>query len=197
MPKQLSNVLLFGAMMAMATVAAPLLAQDVVTQQKYPFDVAIGYSATLSNPVNGSRFWMQGGSAQLTGEFYRGLAVTADVTGMHGNHINASGTGLDLVTAVFGPRYTWSPAHHKYALFGQTLVGSAFGFKSVFPNPAGALSSANSLALVLGGGMNVSLSPHFALRAFEADWMRTQLPNATSNAQNNLQLAAGAVFRFR
>jgi hypothetical protein len=197
MPKQLSNVLLFGAMMAMATVAAPLLAQDVVTQQKYPFDVAIGYSATLSNPVNGSRFWMQGGSAQLTGELYRGLAVTADVTGMHGNHINASGTGLDLVTAVFGPRYTWSPAHHKYALFGQTLVGSAFGFKSVFPNPAGALSSANSLALVLGGGMNVNLSPHFALRAFEADWMRTQLPNATSNVQNNLQLAAGAVLRFR
>src|SRR5579859_6768260 len=128
MLKQLSNVLLFGAMMAMATVAAPILAQDVANQPKYPIDVAITYNATHSNTVNGSGFWMQGGSAQLSGQFYHGLAATAEVTGVSRNRINASGLGLDLVTAVFGPRYTWSPARHKYALFGQTLVGSAFGF---------------------------------------------------------------------
>ena len=46
------------------------------------------------------------------------------------------------------------------------------------------------------GGMNVPLSGHLAVRAFEADWLRTQLPNATTNVQNNLRLGAGLVFRF-
>jgi hypothetical protein len=104
---------------------------------------------------------------------------------------------LDLVTATFGPRYTWSPAHRKYALFGQALVGGAFGFNSVFPAAPGAAASQNSLAVNLGGGINVALSPHPALRAFEADWLRTQLPNSTNNAQNSLRAGAGIVFRFR
>ena len=28
------------------------------------------------------------------------------------------------------------------------------------------------------------------------DWLRTQLPNATTKVQNNLRLGAGLVFRF-
>ena len=51
--------------------------------------------------------------------------------------------------------------------------------------------------LKAGGGMNLNLKPHLALRLFEADYLRTQLPNSTNNAQNNLQLGAGLVLRFR
>jgi len=34
------------------------------------------------------------------------------------------------------------------------------------------------------------------LRAFEVNWLRTQLPNSTNNAQNDVHFGAGIVFRF-
>ena len=111
--------------------------------------------------------------------------------------MNSAGAGLDMVTATFGPRYTWSPRHARYELFGQGLAGVANGFNSVFPNVLGAQSVANSLAVKAGGGMNLNLKRHLALRLFEADYLRTQLPNSTNNAQNSLQLGAGLVLRFR
>jgi hypothetical protein len=75
-------------------------------------------------------------------------------------------------------------------------VGQANGFNSVFPTANGATSSANGLALKVGGGINYTLSGRFAVRAFEANWLRTQLPNGTSNVQNNLYLGAGLILRF-
>ena len=47
-----------------------------------------------------------------------------------------------------------------------------------------------------GGGMNLRTSPHVYVRVFEADWLRTQLPNTTTNVQNNLRVGAGVAFRF-
>jgi hypothetical protein len=48
----------------------------------------------------------------------------------------------------------------------------------------------------VGGGVDIGLSPHFALRVFQADWLRTQFPNADTNVQNNFRVAAGIVFRI-
>jgi hypothetical protein len=108
---------------------------------------------------------------------------------------------LTLVTATFGPTYTWAVPGHRNSLrrlrfFGESPIGIANGVDSVFPAPSGAQSDANGLALQIGGGADLNLSPHFAVRLFHADWLRTQLPNGTTNVQNNLQLDTGIVFRF-
>jgi hypothetical protein len=152
----------------------------------------------MANVVGGNGFWMQGGSVQIHGQFWHGLGVVADVAGLHTASTNgSSGVGLDLVTATFGPRYTWSPSNRRYAVFGQALIGEANGMNSVFPEPAGASDSGNSLALYIGGGVNLPLKHHLALRAFEADWLRTQMPNATTKVQNSLRLGAGLMYRFK
>jgi hypothetical protein len=57
--------------------------------------------------------------------------------------------------------------------------------------------SADSLALYAGGGVNLRLKNRFALRAIEANWLRTQMPNATTNVQNNLRLGAGLIYTFK
>ena len=44
---------------------------------------------------------------------------------------------------------------------------------------------------------NLALTPHVAERFVEADWMRTELPNAGGNVQNGLQLGACIVVRIR
>jgi outer membrane immunogenic protein len=189
------NALLVGVCM-MAGLAAWGQAQDSTRPTEISIDVAVVYNSLMTNVVVGDSFWMQGGSVQVHGQFWRGWGVVADVSGLHTANANGPGVGLDLVTVAFGPRYTWFKPNRRYALFGQVLAGETNGLNSVFPNSAGAKDSANSLALYIGGGVNVPLQNHLALRAFEADWLRTQLPDATTNVQNNLRLGAGLIFRF-
>jgi len=192
------KVLLAGACMMAGATAWGQQAQSPASETKNSLDVALVYDSLMSNVVSGSGFWMQGGSAQVHGQFWRGLGVVADVSGLHtANTNNSSGIGLDLVTATFGPRYTWSPAHRRYAVFGQGLAGEANGLNSAFPAAGGSNDSASSFALYVGGGVNLQLKHRLALRAIEANWLRTRLPNATTNVQNNLRLGAGLIYRFK
>ena len=133
---------------------------------------------------------------QAHGRFYHGWGVVADVAGLHEGNIQSSGAGVDLVTATFGPRYTWQPARGRSTYYGQALAGVADGFNSDFPASAGAQSNSKSLALKLGGGFNIDLTPRIGLRAIEANWLRTQFPNSSTGVQGNCQLETGFVLRF-
>ena len=197
MHRQISSMLLAAVAMLAAMRTMPAMAQDASAPQRGTLEAAFTYDAVRTEVITGKSFWMQGGSAQLHGRFYRGLGVVADIAGMHTSNINSSGVGLDLVTATFGPRYTWSRAHARYALYAQGLAGLGLGFNSVFPSPTGVNTVADNLAVKAGGGMNYALSPHVALRVFEADWLRTELPNSTTGVQNSLTLGAGIVFRMK
>ena len=193
------KVLLAGACMMTGLAAWGQQAGNQTKVASVQIDVAAVYNPTMSNVVGGNNFWMQAGSLQFHGQFWHGLGVVADFSGLHTSNTGGpyGGVGLDLFTTTFGPRYTWSPAHRRYSIFSQALVGEANGMNSLFPNTTGASDSANSLALYVGGGVNYSLKHHLALRAFEAEWLRTQMPNATNNVQNNLRLGAGLIYDFK
>src|SRR5579863_4328106 len=94
------------------------------------FEVALTYNSVLANVTTGNEFWMQGGSIQVQARLWRGLGVAADVAGLYTANVNHTSTGLDLITAAFGPRYTWSPTHHRVAFFGHVLAGEAHGMNS-------------------------------------------------------------------
>jgi hypothetical protein len=76
------------------------------------------------------------------------------------------------------------------------LLGQAWGFNSYFPTASGGITSDNSLALQVAGGVDLGLSRHFGVRVFQADWVRTQLPNGTTDVQNTLRLGAGLLLRL-
>lgn len=187
---------------AIGFIAASGLSAQIAGEPKaapaapYRFDIAVTYGATSSDVVGGSTFWMQGGDLQAHGRIYRGLGAVADFSGLHKGNIQSSGVGLDLVTAAFGPRYTWQPAHARYDFYGQALVGIAHGFNSDFPTQSGSVSSSQSLAFKLGGGLNIVLTPRISLRALEASWLRTQFPNSSTGVQGSCQLNTGFVLRF-
>jgi hypothetical protein len=145
-------------------------------------DLAVTYTAQYSNLVSDPTFWHQGGSIELSTQTYRGF-------------------GLSMVTATFGPRYTWyrpigGARKKSLAIFGQGLIGEAHGFNSYFPTASASLTDYNSFALQVGGGVDIGLSRHFAVRAFQADWLRTYFPNSTTNIQNTFRIGAGIVLRF-
>lgn len=165
------------------------------TGQPAVLEATVTYTPALANVTTGNGFGMQGGAAQVQGRLWRRLCLVVDVAGLHTGDVNGSGVGLDLVTTTFGPRYILT--RHRMVFFGQVLVGEAHGLNGVFPTSTGANSTANSLALQIGGGINVPFTLRFAIRALDADWLRTQLPNATTNVQNNLRLGAGMIYRFK
>ena len=208
MQRRPAMMLLRTAMMAMAiSVAAmtnPLSAQESASasDQAVHLDVTVAYNTTLADIMtnDGLRTYsfLQGGSAQFHSRFYRGLGAAIDVSGGYTSNFNNNGLGLSLITVVVGPRYTWVlPRQTKYELYGQALGGEAFGINGYFPTSTGIVSNANSLALEVGGGMNIALRPHLALRAFQLNWLRTQLPNSATNVQNYAQVGVGVTYRFR
>jgi hypothetical protein len=179
--------------------------QDLHAQEAKPrpastpastLDFAVVYNGQWAAVNSTNRFAMQGASAQIHGKFWKGLGVVADVGETHTANMHNSGTGLDLVTATFGPRYTWQPPHRRLEVFGQFLGGEAWGLHSVFPAPGGAQSSVYGGAWQAGGGTNFRLNRYLSWRVFEADWLCTHLPNATSQSENNLRVGTGLILRL-
>lgn len=168
-----------------------------ISEARGSLDVAILYNPLLTNVVNADRFTMQGGTIQVHGQFFHGLGTVADVSVLRTASAGSAGTGLDLVTSTFGPRYTWAQTQGRFSFFGQATVGEVNGIHSAFPGQPAASASANSIAYQAGGGVNVFLSRRVALRALDAQWLRTQLPNSTTNVQNSLRIGAGIIFRCR
>ena len=142
-------------------------------------------------------FWLAGGGLQIERTFQRGWSGVAEFTGTHAASVPAGYTGLDLYTVTAGPRYTWRQAHSLYGFFGQALAGGGFGRNGVFPQSSGATSSsASSVALKVGGGLNGDVAPRLTWRMVEANWLYTRLDNAGTNQQHTLQLETGLVYHF-
>ncbi len=161
----------------------------------HEFDLAVGYNTQRSSGTGGASFWQQGGLLEVSAQAYRGLGFAVLISGGHIENRNGSGTGLDMITTTFGPRYTLS--YKGVGIFGEGLIGNAKGFHSVFPATSGAMTDSDSFALQLGGGIDLRISSRLAVRPLQATWLRTQFPNGTTNVQNNLQLGAGIVFRLQ
>jgi hypothetical protein len=171
---------------------------NVESQQPARLDLALTYNSVVANVTTPSEFAMQGTSVQLQAKVWRGLGAVADLAALHLGNVNSTGVSLDLITATFGPRYMWSPMrHHRMAFFGQALIGEAFGLNGLFPSSTAINSTSSSFALQMGGGINFALTHRLSVRALDANWLRTQLPNATTNVQNNFRLGAGVVYRFK
>ena len=198
------SVLLCGVLMTAAMTQA---------QQAHPYmlpwatsaDVAVTYNLERAKIAssNCGCFWMNGASAEGALNFRHNLGAVALLGGAHASNITP-GVDLSKFTYLFGPRYSYDISRytdrytrkHAAQIFGEALFGGVHGFSSSFPAPSGVTSSANSFAMQLGGGLDLALKKGFGVRALELDYVRTSLPNNTSNAQNDLRIAFGASYHI-
>ena len=164
-------------------------------------DAAVLYDANRSNTLPGHAFWLQGGSAMVGVSLWKGFGLAGDVADSQSARISSSGVGLELFTFSAGPQYKWiAPMRADYynsSVFGHALFGEAHASNSVFAGATGPSSSASSFCFKVGGGVDLDLTPRISLRLIQADWVRTQFPNGTSNVQNNIQLGTGIVIHIR
>jgi opacity protein-like surface antigen len=167
-------------------------------------EVNLRYSEQVSNSPAGTCgcFALEGAA----GDFYwnvmhigamhkAGLGVAADIGVAHTGNVNGDGYGLTLTTYSAGPRFVL-PSARKLSPFAQALFGLAHGSGSQFPQGDSLVSSANSFGLNLGAGADYSLNKRISLRILQLDYLRTDLPNNSSNWQNNLRAGAGITLQF-
>ena len=195
-----NGVLLLGAVLSMGMVAQAQ--QKPASIYTTDVDIAIAYVAEQAKvaSVDCGCFWLNGGSSNFAITLFHGLGIAANLTGEHASNIEA-GLDLDKVMYAFGPRYTYSlkrPAGKRpgIAVYGEGLFGGAHGFNTIFPSSTGTAGAANSFAMQFGGGLDLRFAKHIGIRAVEADYVRSTLPNNAGNVQNDLRLAAGISFHF-
>jgi hypothetical protein len=177
-------------------------AQRMETAPAYaPLEISFSYSYARSNAAPGQCgcFNMNGGSSEVAFHAFRALSVVADLTGERAATIGATaGDDLSLVAFTVGPRFSHRFSGGKFTPFVQGLIGAAHGFDGLFPGAGGSLSgAATARAVPAGGGLDLTIKQHLAIRAIQADYLRTQLPNGQANEQNLLRLGAGIVLRIR
>lgn len=190
MPINVRTLLLAGAALALSTTS--LLGQAPAPQREV--DLAVTYLAQRSNLTPGQFFWRQGGAFELSAVAFHGFGIAMNIAGSQASNIQGTGIDLDTLTTTFGPRYTWH--HRKLAVFGQGLLGESHAWNTLIPQTGGAVSTYDAFALQVGGGVDLRIGRHFAIRPVQADWIRTEFPNSTTNVQNNLRLGAGIVLRI-
>jgi hypothetical protein len=147
-------------------------------------------------PSGAGSFWMQGASLDGALTFARGFGFAANLTGEHASRI-APGVGLNEIDFMVGPRYTYrlnSKSKHESRVFGEALVGGARGMSSVFPKPTGLSTHASSFIYQVGVGWDISITKHISIRAVEADYVRSYLPNNGGDTQGRIRLGFGVTY---
>jgi len=172
-----------------------------------------------STSIGGSNFNLGGSlggwEAQGTFNFTRHFGLTADFSGNSKQLAGFSALGFSAGTQqhmydfLFGPTVTGY--FGKSSVFGHALFGAAhssLGAGITVPILGGIsapLDSSNAFAMAFGGGVDIGLSRHFAIRAAQVDFIRTNfntlnsltgLTTGTSSNQNNFRYSGGVIWRF-
>jgi hypothetical protein len=149
-------------------------------------------------------FWLKGAGTNVGVPLYKGLGVAGNFGGGHAGNIQP-GVSLGKVSYLAGPRYTLDgsrvpglgAAGNRLQIFGEALFGGTYAFDGTFPAAGGTKSKATSFATQFGGGLDVAFHGGLGVRVLEVDYVRTSLPNNSTNSQSDLRLAFGISYRFR
>lgn len=169
-----------------------------------------GYSL-LHNGSNNFNGW----DAQGTFNFTPHFGITADFSGNSKQLSGISflgfsaGTDQHIYNFLFGP--TATAYFGKSSVFGHALFGDAHSSLSagvtvpIVGGISAPITSADAFAMAFGGGVDIGLSRHFAIRAAQLDYIRTNFNatdalasglSTTTTHQNSFRYSGGVVWRF-
>jgi outer membrane immunogenic protein len=162
---------------------------------RFAFGGDYDYVHTNAPPGGCGCFSMNGGDGWVGVHLAHHLSAVFQAAGESASNINGTSSNLTLISYLAGPRFTLLESR-RIRPFAQALFGGAYASGLLTPAPSGASGSANVFALSAGGGVDVGISSHIAIRAVDVDYFYTQFNNDVNQHQNNLRVSAGIVFRF-
>jgi len=182
-------------------------------QSEAPKATVYGGYSYLRNGGNGANGW----NGQATFNLNRFFGITADVAGNYRNIASFSpvpgfstSANQHLYTYLFGPTVTGTfgnSAVFAHALFGAARSSSSAGISlPLVGGISSGVSSATAFAMAFGGGVDLGISRHVAIRVAQIDYVRTQfssldalstgLSTSRGGGQNSFRYSGGVVFRF-
>jgi outer membrane immunogenic protein len=183
------------ALLAPAAVL-PAFAPSALAQSEPRAEVAVTYAWVHTNAPPGGCgcFSMNGANGSFAYRLTSSISVVGEAGAVTAGNVDATGLDLTLADYLAGARY--SVRHFpRLTPFAQVLLGDAHASGGLSPGSLG-IGSSNSFAMTAGGGLDVTLTHHFALRVFQTDYYLTLLPNRDDDHQNNFRFSAGIVYRF-
>lgn len=183
----LSAILLFAG-------ASACMAQ----QDSYSGDAAAAYHWVRTNagPGECGCFGTNGGGASGSWNFHGAWSAVMDISAEHTGSAPPVNNSLTLVSYMAGARYAvpqpWFDGDHKPKPFAQIILGAAHAGGG----EAGVADGSYRFATRIGGGIDVPLNAHFAVRAIQIDYYLTTFANATNDHQNNFLIGAGIVYHW-
>jgi hypothetical protein len=181
-------------------------------------ELSADYSYVHYAPRNGvGSINLNGGGGAGVLYFAGVFGIKAEIEGYAGNTVSfafppgsvrcpagCSGTAqANLLTFNAGPTIKFRI--HRFQPFVEALVGATHTdfYRNVARNCVGCVfpnfPGDYAFDLVLGGGIDIKVSHHFAIRPVEADYLLTRFINnltTGSNNQSNFRYQAGIVFMF-
>jgi len=157
------------------------------------FEGSAAYSYVRAYPGNSSGgFNLNGGSGSFTYNLTDRFSMLAEFGGYRFNSLPTA-IGSTMYTYLFGPRISFRK-RSRVTPFAQGL----FGGGRLNASSGSVNAGENGFAMALGGGVDIGVHPHFAIRVVEADYLLTRFARVTgaSATQNDLRISSGIVFRF-
>ncbi len=176
----------------------------------------LGYNYVRFNPNSDvfPSFNANGGGGQFVYNFNKWIGGVVDVGAVTRGSFDNFNVDATVINFVAGPRITYHN-HSRFVPFGQVLFGGAYSTASLPvtvtgggaivppgiilpPIVAARVNASNTgFAMMAGGGLDIKVSKHIALRPIGADYYLTRIPSLltgdTSN-RNNFRYSAGINF---
>jgi hypothetical protein len=179
-------------------------------------EAVVNYSLVVYNPAKslaGDRD-LNGGGGSFAYDFATYFGVKAEFegytsttltfhlpptvgSGAAGGTFNTQG---NMFTYLFGPQFNLITGRAR--IFGETLFGGAStnAYANLFhaAHVTGLSASNNGFAMAFGGGVDIPLSKHMALRPAQFDYFLTRYEWKTLgiNNQSNFRYQAGLLYAF-
>lgn len=187
------QALVVGSLLVLGVAAS---AQEVTPK----IEVGLNYSYLRMNPGgNLPSYNANGGFGSIQYNFNKAFGIVADLGANYVGNVNGVQIGNTSFEYLFGPRFTWR--HSRYSPYVQALFGGE-RFSNGF-NPASSTpllgTSQNNFAAAFGGGLDVTVTNHIAVKPIQVEYLMTQFSPGMgypNNVANNLRYSTGIVFRF-
>lgn len=186
----------FRVLLGVLFIAATCISAQETTPQ---VEVGLNYSLFHSNlHEDASQVTSNGGSGYFVYNINRTLGAVADFGAYHNGSVHGRLDSDTTFTYLFGPRFNlrhWSRiTPYVQALFGGARVSATTNFGTTR-----ASSDQNGFASAAGGGVDIAVTHHIAIKPIQVEYVMSQVPSFTTNRnsfQNSLRYSAGVVVQF-
>jgi outer membrane immunogenic protein len=186
------GLIILMLLLAMTVARSDAQAQQVPLPRVAP-SVELTYAYTHTNGPPGSCgcFGLNGGGASFVYPLRRSqFSLIGHVDGAYAGGLGNAGYDFKLFTYTSGARYIPKLKPKLIEPYGEVLAGISHAGGSVAKGD----NIGTAFAGVVGGGVNLRISHHFAIKLAQADYLATTFANGGTNHQNDFRISTGIVF---